>query len=882
MALTPGTRLGTYDIGSAIGAGGMGEVYRAHDTKLSREVALKILPESFVHDPDRVARFRREAQVLASLNHPHIAAIYGLEEANGSQFLILELVEGETLAQRLKSGPLPVDEALSVARQIADALEAAHEKGIIHRDLKPANIAFTADNQVKVLDFGLAKALEPVGAVAGDMTASPTITTPAMTQMGMILGTAAYMSPEQAKGRPADKRSDVWAFGCVLYEMLTGKGAFECEDVSDTLAAILRDDPAWNVLPRELPTNVRTLLTGCLKKDRTVRFADVAVIQFLLDAPVAVSPSIAGTLAIRATLLAIAAGVGALVAFAIGLGVRPSITPLPVVRLSAAAPPGTPLNVPELGMAVSPDGKRVVFRAGASAATSQLYLREIDRFDAVPLRNTPNPQSPFFSPDGQWIAFFSLGTLKKVAVTGGAPEDICAVPAAARGGTWGSDDTIVFSSSANPGLMRVPAAGGTPKVLAAPPANKGTLYRFPSFMPDGKAVLFTIFQPGSGWDNADVAVVSLDAGDERVVFHGGTRPRYASSGYLLVERAGSIFAVRFDPKGPRRSGRPVLVVDHVSSNSATGVAQYDVSDNGLLAYVPGSPDVPNRNPTWVTRQGNATTVELQRPIVDLALSPDSRRAAFAIAGESTNLFIYNFENRTMPRFTTGSGVDASPRWTRDGQRIAYSATRNGPTEIYWKASDGSGGDEPLAKVDPSGPGQFPRSFSSDGHFLIFQRGQGAASNDLWVLSLGENPTARAFIDSPANETQAQFSPNGHWVAYQSNETDRDEIYIAPFPGPGGRIPVSTDGGQRPLWRDDGRELFYRSGDRVMAVDVNLGQTPRIGMPHMLFQGQYDLAYDVTKDGQRFLMLKGEPQSQPTVLNIIVNWFEELKARVPTK
>jgi serine/threonine-protein kinase len=883
MPLTAGAHLGPYEILGAIGAGGMGEVYRARDTKLGRDVAIKILPDAFAVDAERLARFKREAQVLASLNHPNIGAIYGFEDGDGVHALVLELVDGPTLADRIAQGPMPIDEALPIAKQVAEALESAHEQGIIHRDLKPANIKIRPDGTVKVLDFGLAKLAEPA-AVAGTsmLTQSPTITTPAMTAAGMILGTAAYMSPEQAKGQPADKRSDIWAFGCVLYEMLTGRRAFDGEDVSDTLAAILRAEPAWNTLPRELPTNVRTLLTGCLQKARMARFADVAVVQFLLNAP-ASAPSSKDGRSTGITSLVIAAGIGALAVFAIGLGVRPSIGPAPAIRLSAAAPPGTSLNVPELGIAVSPDGTRVVFRAGLSAATSQLYLRETDRFDAVPLRGTPNPQSPFFSPDGQWIAFSSLGMLKKVAVTGGAPQDICAAPAVTRGGTWGSDDTIVFSTSANPGLMRVPASGGTPTVLVAPPANKGTIYRYPSFLPDGNAVVFTIFQPGSGgWDNADVAVVSLDGGDVHVVFHGGTRPRFASSGHLLVERAGAIFAVPFDPKGFRTSGQPTLAVDHVLSNPATGVGQYDVSNNGLLAYVPGSPDVPIRNPTWVTRQGNASTVDLQKPIVDLALSPDSRRAAFAIAGESTKLFVYNFETRTMPRLTTGAGADTSPRWTHDGQRIAYSATRNGLSEIYWTASDGSGGDDPLARADASGSGQFPRSFSPDGRFLIFQRGQGAASNDLWVLSPSEKTSARAFIDSPANETQAQFSPDGRWVAYQSNETDRDEIYIAPFPGPGAHVPVSTDGGQQPLWRNDGRELFYRFGDRVMAVDINLGHPPRIGTPHMLFQGQYDRAYDVTPDGQRFLLLKGEPQSQPTVLNIIVNWTQELKQRVPVK
>ena len=778
MSLAIGDRLGSYEILSALGAGGMGEVYRARDSKLNRDVALKLLPDAFARDPERVARFEREAQLLATLNHTNIGAIYGLDEAPSTRsgqaavrFLVLELIDGESLSQRLSRGAMPVDEALAAARQIIDALEAAHEKGIVHRDLKPGNIMLTADGQVKVLDFGLAKALGQGSGIgdrgSGGAAESPTITSPAaMTQAGMILGTAAYMSPEQAKGRVTDKRSDVWAFGCVVFEMLTARRAFEGEDVTDTLAAIVRGEPDWAALPKGVPAHITAMVKRCLAKDRRARIPDLSVARFMMDegataaapgAPVTAPSASRRSPAFAAALVIVTAGVAALATWAL---TRPAPLPSPhPARFAVTAAGFLLLPGNNRDLSLSPDGQRIVYVTGMpTSGSDRLWVRPIDALDAVEIKGVNSPRSPFVSPDNRWVGYLNetgvaSGELKKVSITGGPPVLICRMPSIFYGATWGADDSIVFASA--DGLFRVPAGGGEPVALLMP--TKGDGYRFPTFLPGDHAVLFTIVQGGQqnlSQDRtldpvSDIAALDLKTGRYKTLIRGGTHPDYlgeGASGFLTYAAAGSLRAVRFDPVRLEVLGDAVPVVDQVVTKF-TGAAEYSVSRQGALAYVAGegvAVEV-HRTLVWVGRDGREEAIKAApRAYQRARISPDGTRIALDVRDQENDIWTWDIAHEALMRLTIDRAADSYPLWSRDGKRIIFSSTRNGAPNLYAQAADGTGAAERLS----TSPGdQVPLTISTDGAVVI--RGASGDKRGLSIVRPGDGAPAPLFPSSPA-------------------------------------------------------------------------------------------------------------------------------------
>ncbi len=960
MALQPGTKLGPYEIQSPLGAGGMGEVYRARDTRLNRDVAIKVLPEAFAQDAERLARFEREAQTLAALNHPNIAAIYGVEESAGVRALVMEIVPGETLASRLarlrgeresasadregagvgstrpleRAGAtlasqqpqgLPVDEALPIARQIAEALQAAHEKGIIHRDLKPANIALTADGHVKVLDFGLAKALEPER--GSDPSHSPTLTLGA-TQAGVILGTAAYMSPEQAKGRAADKRSDVWAFGCVLYEMLTGRRAFEGEDVSDTLAAVLRGEPDWTALPNDLPASVSALVRRSLQKDRKQRLADISVALYLMDEAAAAASGAVVTsappVAPSRSRLAIAAGAGLgaglMLAALAGWALMRMNEPEPAqpVRFSIVPPPAHALWVQgdDRDLAISPDGARIVYRAVGAQNQAQLVVRALNDLDSRLLAGITGARVPFISPDSRWIGFFTAGELRKVSMTGGPPVTLCRNPAGARGASWGPDDTIIFAT-ADPttGLMSVPGGGGEPKMLTKADATRGEQdHLFPSILPGGRAVLFTI--TASQVENAQVAVLDLATGQQKTLIRGGSHAEYVDpsagsgqalstgsgqAGYLVYGASGTLRAVRFDLARLEVLSDPVPVAEQVMMSTITGAANFAVSRAGSLVYVPGTlaaaRAAPPRSLVWVDRRGREEPIAAPpRAYAIPRISPDGTRVALDIRDQGMDIWIRDVGRETLTRLTSDPGVDQIPVWTPDGRRVIWTSQRSGTgnPNLFWQAADGTGAAERLT-TNPLP--QFPTSVAPDGmRVVLFENSAKTASQDVSMVALNGQRATEMIVATSAMETGGEVSPDGRWLAYQSNESGQFEVYVRPFPKVDtGRWQISTLGGTRPAWARSGRELFYLDGEGLLtAVPVQTGgPTFSAGKPTRILNTRYHAGstargidvrgYDVSADGQRFLMIKesepsGQAQAETARMVVVLNWFEELKAR----
>jgi len=887
----------------------MGEVYRARGTKLGRDVAIKVLPELFVDDAERLARFTREAQVLASLNHPHIAAIYGLDEANGARFLVLELVEGGTLADRIdglkadgKGRGLPIAEALAIARQICLAFEAAHEKGIVHRDLKPANVALTADGQVKVLDFGLAKAVDtaPGLSSAAALTASPTITTPAMmTGVGMILGTAAYMSPEQAKGRPADKRSDVWAFGCVCYEMLTGTRLFDGEDVGDTLAAVLMREPDWSALPADTPAAIRLLLPQCLARDRTQRISDFSTVRFVLDAPATlaaaappVTPAIATPLWRRLALVGVPAlSIGAAVAVAgTWLAGRPSAT--------------QPLTIQgfQRDIAITPDGRNIVYRVGpAGTVGAQLVVRSLDQLDARLLTGITGIRAPFISPDGHWVGFFegNGGELKKVSILGGSPITLCKYSGNPAEASWGTDDTTIFATGdQTTGLFSVAAGGGDPKMLTTPDTAHGEADHVqPFILPGGRAVLFTVQVQGQSVDNAQIAVLDLKTGQKKTLIRGGSDARYVDTGHLVYAAAGTLRAVRFDLGRLEVTSDPVPVVEKVTMSGTTGTANYVLSQNGTLVYVPGGVGAGlARSLAWVNRQGREDLIKAPLRTYSLPrISPDGTRVALDIRDQENDIWVWDLTRETLARFTFDPGADQFPVWTPDSRRIIFSSARGGVQNLYWQAADNTGTVERLT-TSPNTQGS--TSISPDGSRVLFTEAGPKTNADIGMLTL-TTPSAtvprpaQALIQTAFNETNAELSPDGQWMAYESNESGTNQVYVRPFPEvDAGRWQISTGAGSRPLWAHSGRELFYVASGALWAVAVQTtGSTFSAGNPAKLFDtGSYSFSInartlDVSADGQQFLMIKTAASNATATLPSLVvveHWTEELKARVGGK
>ena len=886
MSLAPGHRLAHYEIVSPIGKGGQGEVYRARDAKLGRDVAIKVLPDEFANDKERLARFEREAKLLASLNHPNIASIYGLEESDGVKALVLELVEGPTLAERIAEGQVSVEEALAIARQMAEALEAGHEAGVIHRDLKPANVKVKEDGTVKVLDYGLAKALEgdaPSGADS-ELSQSPTRLRPAGhgTQIGVILGTAAYMSPEQAKGKKVDRRTDIWAFGVVLYEMLTGKKMASGESVSETLASVIKDDPDWSSLPSYCPGHVRALLCRCLTKDPKLRLRDIGEARIALSGTTTDSPPLVSRppMPLWQRALPWAAAVAAL-AVALAVWNLQPVSSLPVTRTVVALQADEvilrTINVP---LALSPDGSHMVYSARKGNEPPRLYLRPMNRLEAEGLSGTEDGDYPFFSPDGRWVGFFAGGELKKVAITGGAAVTLFNTGERPQGASWGVDDRIIFGTIGARGLLRISADGGTPEVLESLEAStQDSSATWPEILPEGQAVLFV--------SGRAIMTQRLDTGERKVLVQGGTFPHYLSTGHLVYDQAGILMAVPFDLDRLEVSGSPVPVIEGIRSpGSARGGAQFAVSRTGTLVYVPGSVEELASTLVWVDRQGVAEPLPAPpRHYEYPRLSPDAQRVAVGI---QRNVWVYDVARNSLSRLTF-EGVNAVPAWSPDARRVAFLSSRErpgNPGNMFWQMADGSGGVERLTTSDYQNAAA---SFSPDGQLLAFTESNPDTGRDIWVLNLADRET-HPFLQARYEETAPKFSPDGNWMAYSSDESGRREVYVQPYPSPGGKWQISTNGGQEPVWNPEGGELFYVSGSSMMAVaidiDMESGFTP--GTPQMLFEGRYVPTgfslpnYDVSPDGQRFLMVKPVGTGGATQINVVLNWTEELKRLAPTE
>jgi serine/threonine-protein kinase len=872
----------------------MGEVYRAHDTKLHRDVALKVLPDAFANDPRRVARFTREAQTLAALNHSNIAHIHGLEETGNVRALAMELVEGSDLSELLSLGALPIDEALPIANQIAEALEAAHEQGIIHRDLKPANIKVTRDGTVKVLDFGLAKLLDPAlaeSASDANAAATPTVTSPPMlTSAGVVLGTAAYMAPEQARGRAVDRRADIWAFGCVLYEMLTAKRPFEGETLTDIVAAVIHSDPDWSRLPGTTPQPVRLLLRRCLQKDPRQR------LQAIGDARVMIEEVLSGAVSedevplrrrwSKWWLASGAAGVltGAAIAGLIARQMTSSAEPpRPVTRFVITLAPGQQLAGTS-ALALSPDGRQLAYVAMDGAnANRQIFLREMDRVDARPIAGTEGASNPFFSPDGQWLGFFADGSLKKLPLSGGAAVNLVDVTNP-TGGAWIDEHTIAFASYLST-LQRVSDDGGTPQRLTHFEAGE-TAHLSPRPLPGGKVVLFST----ASTRMSAIAVQRIDTGARHDIIQTPEpdAPDYVGPGYVTYAQAGTLLAASFDPER-NRTGTPIAAVPDV--------LQYSVSATGSLVYVSGKPPAaPQLRLVWVSRDGTEQSVGAPpRNYHPPRLSPDGTRGAVDVIVGDMQVWLYDLARDIFSRFTF-EGDNRHAVWAPDGKRLAFMSNRDGGQHIFWKRADGSGNAEPVPAGGSTAPDvlNIPCSWSRDG-LLAFARVAPAAPAELSVLRLDDGSTTRSggtapvFTRTRAAEGAPQLSPDGRWMAYASEESGRREIYVQAYPGPGGRWQVSSDGGNEPLWSASGRELFYRSGDRMMGVDISTEGEFLAGKPRQLFEGSYVRSsagyvranYDVSPDGQRFLMLKSVEQKPAalTQIHVVLNWSEELKRRL---
>ncbi|MGH9687612.1 MAG: protein kinase domain-containing protein [Candidatus Acidiferrales bacterium] len=904
MTLTSGTRIGPYEITGAIGAGGMGEVYRARDAKLGRDVALKVLPEAFARDGERMARFQREAKVLASLNHPNIAAIYGFEDSGATHALVMELVEGPTLADRIKTCAIPSDEALRVAKQICEALEYAHERGIVHRDLKPANVKVTPDDAVKVLDFGLAKAVQGE-ANATDVGNSPTISQMA-TESGVLLGTAGYMSPEQAKGKPVDRRADIWAFGCVLYEMLTGQRAFQGETVTDTLAAIMRAEPDWSLLPKATSTRVRMLLHRCLQKDAKQRLRDIGDARISLDEVLSSAPEGVPGLATVAPAWRRALPWGLFCTAAIAIAVLGWMYERVVNSPSTSQEMRFQISVPEKtildegnGLDLSPDGRRFAFFAITPDGIERLWIRAIDSLEARPLPGSEvkGGASPFFwSPDSRFIAFWSDGKLRKIDTSGGPAETICDLPGGEIGGSWNSNGTIIFGQAPG-GLMRVSANGGIPSPLTLPdPSRAEAAQVFPSFLPDGRHFIYLRISTTPA--NSGIYLGSLDAKpeeqDSKALLTTQYGPAFApsstpGSGYLLFVRDGALLAQQFDTRRMALSGEAVVVAEHVATFRAR--ALFSVSSNGLLSYTSGG--TAGYQLRWIDRQGKPLAmVREPSSYLTLAISPDGVRVAvsqFSTQYPVPGLWLLDTSRNTSTRFTFGPPAENAV-WSPDGSLIAFNSDRDGQFDLYRKRTDGARDAELLLK---SSADKIPTSWSRDGRYLLYVTTDPVTKADLWVLPLGGGRKPAPFLRTEFNEQEGRFSPDGRYVAYTSDESGRNEIYVRAFsstpsaatPDAGGKWLISNSGGTDPRWPGDGKDLYYVApAGMLMEVAVATKPDFRAGVPKALFHLPMQSPtpgfsfWDVTPDSKRFLIAAPAAQSASTPFTVVLNWQAGLKAQ----
>ena len=873
-----------YRIVEKIGQGGMGEVYLADDLSLDRKVALKFLPEAFTGDPERMARFEREAKLLASLNHPNIAGIYGLEQEDVNRFLVLEHVEGETLRAKLNKGALPLEDALALCRQIAEGLEAAHEKGVIHRDLKPANVMITTGEKVKILDFGLAKALADETQRI-DASQSPTLTEE-MTRPGVILGTAAYMSPEQAKGKSIDSRTDIWAFGCILYECLTGKKAFEGETVTETLAEILRGEPKWELLQATIPSRIKTLLRRCLHKDKKMRIHDVADVRIELEEMIAAPPEMQTptlgassrwkwSMAVPWTLVVLLFGIVAFMSFnqLRDTGLK-SEKP---IRLGISLPKN--LRISGIPM-LSSDGSRIAFEAFKDN-TPQLYTRLLAESEVLPLGGTEGAlPSPFFSPDGKWIAFVSDRELKKVSIEGSYPQVLA--NDSFIGGTWCDDRTIVYTPAYSSGLWRIPSSGGDPEKLTEPEPSKGELgHWWPQMLPDGETILFTNY--ATPFERCSVAAYSLKSHQQKILVKGAMFGRYLPSGHLVFVRSETMLAAPFDLQRLALTGTSVPVLDDLSVTFAGGWADVSVSENGTLAYIRSSDILRKLRLVRFDRSGNINPINSAGKLCFTPkISPDGKRIAMTCseAGRAPDIWTYDIQREAFTRITFGAASETNPLWTHDGKRLIYQSEQP-QYDLYWKASDGTGSEELLLN---SPHDKEIGAVSRNGKILIYSENNPETAADLWVLPLNGKGKAELWLQTPFNEASPSLSPDGNWLAYVTDESRRREVYIQPFPEHGERIQVSTEGGDMPVWSPNGQELFYMTGSKLMVVPVINGKKLQFGKPSTIFDFEVgsDKAfnYDISPDKAWFVGLQRDPTAPPDNIEIVLNWFEELKERVP--
>jgi serine/threonine protein kinase len=898
MAIHSGSRLGPYEILSAIGAGGMGEVYRARDTRLDRTVALKVLPPHLAGRSELRERFEREARTIAGLNHPHICVLHDIGQQEGINFLVMEYLEGETLAQRLLRGALPLEQVLQYAVEIADALDKAHRNGVTHRDLKPGNIMITRMG-IKLLDFGLAK-WKHVSASANSplselSTADATADVP-LTAHGTILGTLQYMAPEQLEGNDVDARADIFAFGAVVYEMATGKKAFQGKSSASVISAIMSSDPPpiSKLQPMTPPALDRTV-KRCLAKnadDRWQSAADLAdqlkwisgtnsLTVVAAPPPAPIQKTWRWSIGWMAAILIASAAVGIGVLY-----LKPtSPSARQVSRFTITLPVGDQLaELQNLVIAVSPDGSRLVYVASHDGVP-QLYLRSMDSLQASPLPGTENATAPFFSPDGQWIGFFADGNLKKISAAGGATVTLTASRGGFLSAAWGPDGTILVNGlPLGLGITQIPDSGGSPKEVTTVNSKKGEIaHRLPMFLPGGKALLFLATTGTPNSSNMQIEAAQIGSGVRRTLGAGGS-PAYAPSGHLIFAQAGVLMAAPFDAGRMEITGSAVPVLEGVMQSATSGLAQYNFSDSGTLAYIPGSLQGAHRL-IFVDRKGTETPLEAPARLYGYPrLSPDGRRVA---AGFDGQIWIYDLARQTLSRLTfQGDSLNLNPAWTPDGKHIVFQSSNGGPFNLYLQPADGSGAAERLTNSNDTR--QAASTFSRDGQFLAFTQTNSVTASDIWVMRMSDH-SAQAFLQTPANEGAPQFSPDGHWLAYSSNESGKMEVYVQPYPGPGGKWQISVSGGAEPVWNPNGRELFFRSGNKMMAVDVSTQGTFTPGKPRMLFEGPYlqtNVAlpnYSVSPDGERFLMTKDtEPDRAKTQINVVLNWFEEVKRRAPAQ
>ncbi len=892
MSLAVGEHLGPCEILGPLGQGGMGEVYRARDTRLRREVAVKILREAIANDPESLSRFRRETHAVAALNHPNILAIHDAGEQAGTPYAVTELLDGETLADRLAAGPLLLRRAVEIASQVADGLAAAHEKGIFHRDVKPANVFLTRDGRIKILDFGIAR----IGAIAPLADEAGTVTQEASSRQ--LVGTVPYMSPEQLRGQPADGRSDIFALGAVLYEMLTGRSAFGRMAPAETISAILREDPMADGEAGRLPPARGRLLSRCLEKEPADRYQSARDLFLDLRAfaaePAKTEPAPPQGRRAGLARFVVAAAVG-LVLFLAGLfaggrlgpgkrGGAQSMTPVMDLVLPLD-PPLTATVSERAAFALSPDGARLVYCAERDGRR-RLFLRAMDRPEASALPGTEDADGPFFSPDGLWVGFFAGEQMKKIALAGGGATLLTHVPPVTRGATWTPQNTIVYSPSNTAGLERVSAEGGPSETILKPNYEHGQhALRWPEFLAGGRALLFAIYTGGTNFDDALIARRRLDRDETRIIVRGGTNPHYSPDGYLVFARGGAVLAASFD--GLEATGTPVTILRGIRMEN-TGVAQFAISRR-ILAYVPGGVSPVHYEPVWVDRKGGVVPLfEKPGDLYGPRFSPDGRSIAFSQGDANQDVWIADLERATLTRVTLDPSEEFAPVWSPDGKRIAYgSERRSQPPQILSRLADGSGAETGLWKTRDA---VLPQSWSPDGRALACLLLNADGGSDIWILPLEGDRQPKPFLATPFSESLPEFSPDGRWIAYTSDESGRFEVYLRAYPGPGAKLQVSNDGGFEPAWGRDGKELFYRSGAKMMAVAVRPDSVGRFGKPVTLFErsGLYSepnlsrRLYDVAPDGSRFVMLRAIPLASPPELHVVVGWTELARQPKPAR